>query len=130
MPTEKELLELLCRKAAVQPKVAAARVAAGIVHPKKGLVSLGFNSYKTHPLQLKFSGDDKKISLHAETDAIIRYLRMGYTVESLEDCSLYVARVKNCVLGSYKTGLAKPCAACQKAIIHYNLKDVIWTEDE
>lgn len=82
----------------------------------------GMNSYKTHPLAKKFGRNDKSICLHAEIDAIVSCIRKG---DDPEGGTLFVARV----LKNGKAALAKPCEGCQKAIIHFGIKDVEWTTD-
>ena len=98
-------------------------MAAVLVNGKGNVIATGLNSYKTHPLQQRFSKNPEAIHLHAEIDAIRRALRVVDTDE-LEDCTLYVARV----LKSGKPALAKPCPGCQMALYHFNIKDVVWTE--
>jgi tRNA(Arg) A34 adenosine deaminase TadA len=54
---------------------------------------VGFNSYKTHPLQLRFNAHNPKaICLHAEMDAIRQAVRLSGS--DLSDYKMYVARVK------------------------------------
>ena len=101
------------------------RHAACIVY-KNEYISFGVNSNKTHPFQSKYSKHPSSIYLHAEIDAIknARYFK------ELPKSTLYVARVKwddkeeNIIFGN-----SKPCLGCAKAIIQFNVKDVIYTED-
>lgn len=76
---------------------------------RKGkIIGIGFNSYlKTHPKQRDFArrvGQDERIYLHAEMDALIR-------CRSKPD-SLYVVRLTKAGL----LGNAKPCPVCSYAI--------------
>lgn len=97
-----------------------AKLAAAIMRRHK-LISIGINSGKTHPLQKKFSKNNRCIHLHAEIDAIRNALRMGHNIEGT---TMLIARTKK----NGQIGLAKPCQACQRAIIHFGIRDVIWTE--
>lgn len=98
------------------------------------LTFIGYNSYKSHPLQKKFSEDPEcKIHVHAETDAIIKACnyftsksgtRRNYWGEiELGNFKLYVARV----LADGTPALAKPCIGCQSAIVAFGIKEVCWT---
>lgn len=82
-----------------------------LVYDKKGkLISMGKNSYvKTHPLQARAAkevGEDYKIYLHAEVDALRR----------LKDWSrahkMVITRTKRD--GTH--GNAHPCKVCQRVI--------------
>ena len=70
--------------------VAHAKVAAAIVYKGK-IISVGWNSYKTHPLQKHYRRNPLSTFLHAEIDAIIKAKRTGV---DLSECVLYVMRVK------------------------------------
>jgi deoxycytidylate deaminase len=82
-----------------------------IIYDKRGnVLSIGKNSYtKTHPLQAQFAkqaGEDEKIFLHAEIDAIIKC----QNISKAHKISIFrVARQ-----GGY--ALAKPCKICQTAL--------------
>ena len=107
------------------------RISAGIVFKGK-LVSVGFCKFKSHPLQAKFGKTDESIFLHAEVDAIINALRNNFDVDNFRKSVLIVVRQKRPNWKSKKwiDGLAKPCCGCQKAIMHYDIGDVIWTEND
>lgn len=86
---------------------------------RNDIVGVGYNQLKTHPLQKQFGKNSESIFLHAEIDAIRNALRR-VSVEELTRCDLYVIRVdKNNLLGN-----SKPCEGCQRAIIHFNLRNV------
>lgn len=81
------------------------------VYDKRGkLLSVGKNSYvKTHPLQARAAkevGEDYKIYLHAEVDALRRLKDWGRAHK------MVVTRIKND--GTH--GNAQPCKICQRVI--------------
>ena len=69
-----ERLKYLSALAKEKPMVYRAKIVAGIYIRNK-LVSIGENSYKTHPFQARFSKHEDCIYLHAEIDAIKNALR-------------------------------------------------------
>jgi deoxycytidylate deaminase len=105
------------------------KLAAAVVY-KNRIVSIGVNSYKTHPIMMKFGKNDEALHLHAEVDALTRASRV-LTSKQLSKSDLYVVRVKRPDKSSKKwiTGLAKPCPGCVRAIEHYGIKNVFWTAD-
>ena len=84
-------------------------------------IAVGLNQRKTHPLQKKFGKNSDSIYLHAEIDAIVNAIRLGYTIEGSK---LYVARVFR---RTELPALAKPCEGCQRAIIHFGIRSVEWS---
>lgn len=73
----------------------------GALIVRKGrILSIGNNSYKTHPIMLKFYPYQ---FLHAETSAI---LKNG--IDNCLDTTLIVARV----IADNSPALAKPCSSC------------------
>lgn len=93
------------------------------IYDKKGrLVSTGENSYiKTHTLQWKYgkeTGNDKKVFLHAEIDALLKARSHG-----LIPHKIFVARY----LADGSAALAKPCAACAKAIKDFGIEEIEYT---
>lgn len=80
----------------------------------------GYNSYKSHPLAKKFSGKEETICIHAELDAILAWIN---EMEDLDKYTMYVARV----LKDGSPAIAKPCRACQKALIHFGVGNCEWT---
>lgn len=82
---------------------------------------IGFNSYKTSPLQFKFSKDYERTCTHSEMDALSQATKGPY--RDLSGYTMYVARV----LGDDTPALAKPCQVCQAAIIYYGVGKVVHT---
>jgi hypothetical protein len=94
------------------PKIAA------LIFDKRRFISVGYNSFCTHPLQAKFTTHPDRIHLHAEIAAIAR------EKIDVEGMDMYIARVwKN-----GKPALAKPCKGCQSALAAFKLKNIYWTE--
>lgn len=88
-----------------------------LAYDKRGkLLAVGRNSYvKTHPLQAKFSkkaGKPDAIYLHAEVSALLKAREP----------------VHRLVIFRYdkhgRPANSKPCASCQLAIRHFNVKQV------
>ena len=95
------------------------------------IISVGFNSDKSHPLQKRFAKNNDAIFKHAEVDCIIKALKV-VDEEDLKDATLYVHRVKKKNKGdaNWVTGLAEPCPGCQKAIEHFGIKRTVYSTDE
>lgn len=95
------------------------------------VISVGFNSDKSHPLQKRFSKNNDAIFKHAEVDCIIKALRI-VEQEDLKDATLYVYRVKKTNKGdvNWVSGLAEPCSGCSKAIEHFGIKKTVFSTDE
>lgn len=105
------------------------KLAAGIVRRNR-LLATGVNSYKTHPLMMRFDYRDGQNFLHAEIDAIKNALRI-MTQEELEKCDIYIVRVKHPDHGddSWVHGIAKPCPGCANALATFNIKRTVFTTD-
>lgn len=127
---DRKILNLLFKLAEDQPSAGGVKMSAAIVL-KGDFVSFGFNTNKTHPLQKRFAGEDK-IFLHAEMDAIWRAIRR-ISYKQLTRATLYVCRMKYDSLDHEKInarwGMSKPCGACQRAIVSYGIKKVLYTEE-
>ena len=100
------------------------KLAAGVVL-KNNLLATGVNSYKTHPMMLKYGKNSEAIFIHAEIEALKNALRLVEPV-ILTKCDLYVVRVRRD--GSY--GCARPCVGCGRAISEFGLRNVYWTEND
>ena len=96
------------------------------------VISVGFNSDKSHPLQKRFAKNTDAIFKHAEVDCIIKALKI-VDEDDLKNATLYVYRVKKQNKGDtgWVSGLAEPCPGCQKAIEHFGIKRTVFSlEDE
>ena len=92
-----------------------------ILATRDGHIFLGYNRYKTHPLQARFGKNDRAIYLHAEIDAIVQAARGR---SDIRGGRMWVARV----LRDGQPALARPCAGCMRALIHFGIEEVEWTE--
>jgi deoxycytidylate deaminase len=92
------------------------RLGAVLVH-KNSIVSVGTNSYKTHPLMRKRT---EWPFLHAEQHAIIRA-----GVDNCEGLDLYIARV----LKNNTLALSKPCDVCAELIREVGIKRTFYSTD-
>ncbi len=103
---------------------------AAAVTQRNRVLSIGLNSRKTHPFQAKYSRMPEFNCIHAEIAAIHNYLRT-HSVDDLRNCTLYVCRVKRTgPKKSYTWGNAKPCCGCMKAIIEFDIRNVVYSLDE
>lgn len=92
------------------------------------IISVGFNSDKSHPLQKRFAKNIDAIFKHAEVDCIIKALKV-VDEDDLKDATLYVYRVKKMNKGDthWVSGLAEPCPGCAKAIEHFGIKRTVFS---
>lgn len=120
------IIKLLGRIAEDVSPIKTARIAAAIVY-KGEIISIGTNSYKSDPLQAKYSKNEHAIYLHAEVSAIKKALKR-INKDDLSKCSMYIVRRK-LHDGMMCDGLAKPCVGCQRAIDTYNIQKVFYTLD-
>lgn len=119
-----DILKTLRAVAEGSAPVKSARIAAAVVY-KGSIISVGTNSYKTDPLQAKYSKNEHAIFMHAEILAIKRALKI-LSKEEMKKAHLYVVRRKNAA-GIMQDGLAKPCIGCQRAIDDVQIQKVIYT---
>lgn len=107
-----------------------AKLAASLVI-RNEIISVGFNSYKTHPLQKRFSKNIEAIFKHAEVDCIINALRY-VEPEELEKATLYVYRVKKLEKDhkEWVDGISEPCCGCKAAINHFKIRKVVYSTEE
>jgi tRNA(Arg) A34 adenosine deaminase TadA len=107
------------------PRVGSGRLAACIVL-KKDIVAFGINSTKTSTLMHFFNKHPEAVQIHAEI-AAIHNARKRLSDKDLSKSILYIARTK-IVDGVTVSGLAAPCCGCMKAIKHFGIKRVVYTE--
>lgn len=95
------------------------------------IISIGYNSDKSHPLQKRFSKNSESIFKHAEIDCIVNALK-HIDPEELQRATLYVYRVKKKEKGDtgWIDGRAEPCSGCKKAIEHFGIKKVVFSTDD
>lgn len=95
---------------------------------KNKVISVGWNSTKTSPIQKKYNAlrgynvENANNSLHAEMSAILK----------IKDLDIDFSKVKLYVYREHKNGvkaLARPCPACQKMIKDMGIKEVWYTTE-
>ena len=91
------------------------RLGAILVY-KNNIVSVGMNSYKTHPILQKRTAWP---FLHAEQHAIVRA-----GVDNCEGLDLYVARV----LKNNNLAMSRPCGICDKLIKEVGIKNIYYSD--
>lgn len=120
------------RRMAIQNKNSQqkVRLAASLVFQNE-IVSVGYNSLKTHPMQKRFSKNIEAIFKHAEVDCIVNALRHVDPTD-LERATLYVYRVKKLTKDHeyWSDGYSEPCSGCKQAINHFKIKKVVYSTDE
>jgi len=84
---------------------------------RKKIISVGYNDYSFQNI--------KKFSMHAEANAILSALKMGYG-GILCDCKMYVIRIGPNDTLKY----SKPCRNCCKYIAKHNISKVFWSVDD
>jgi len=96
---------------------------------KNDIISSGYNSNKTHPLQKeynkeRFDVDSTPHYMHAEIHALSSILND----DSIDwrKVHIYVYRI----LKNTSYGLAKPCASCMKLIKHLGIRNIHYTTNE
>lgn len=118
----------LAKEAARHSTYGSIRIGAIVALGRK-VVSFGFNSRKTHPIQKRlnryrfgkhFYFDDGEI--HAETMAIISAAKQNIDVSK---CSIYVFRLDSLAEG--KSGMCRPCAACMELLRRNKVREVNYT---
>jgi len=100
------------------------RLSAGVVYKGK-LVATGIAQYKSHPILLAGKYRDGQIFMHAETQAIVRAIKLLSEFQ-LNKSEVYVVRVNK----RGETALAKPCKGCFNLIKESGIKNVVWTTNE
>jgi deoxycytidylate deaminase len=106
-------------------RVGSGRLAAAIVINKRR-ISVGTNSVKTLPLMHYFNKHPQAVQQHAEISAIHLALKT-VPAKALTRATLYIARTKE-HQGSVISALACPCQGCQRAIVFFGIKRVVYTQ--
>ena len=108
------------------------KLAAFVVH-KKRIVSIGFNQYKTNPIQVKFGKNKHSLCIHAEVSALRRAEKL-IDNKRMNNSILFVGRIKKKRVSPeielVVSGLSFPCEGCQRAIKHFGIKKVIYSLDD
>jgi tRNA(Arg) A34 adenosine deaminase TadA len=118
---ESRIWDALEEEAKGSPRILTSRHAAALVY-RKGVICVGTNKRKSHPIMQKFSHNPEKIYLHAEIDCIVRAINL-FGVEILSRCDLYVLRLDR----RNRRAMSKPCECCNRAIQAFGIRNVKWT---
>ena len=94
---------------------------------KNQILAVGYNTNKTHPLQMKYNryrnmvyeNTEPKSSLHAEMSCLMQIKDMDIDFSKVE---LYIYREN--VFG---LAMSRPCGACMKAIDDLGIKKIHYT---
>lgn len=123
---QRSLIETLYATAVATERVGSGKLAAAVVY-KGSVVSVGFNQRKTHPMQVKWTRNPNKTTLHAEINAICRASRIIDEYE-FSKSSIYVVRVKkDPVTKKWILGMAMPCGGCFDCIQAFGIKEVFYS---
>ncbi len=122
MITHKDLRFLKVAKAisetSTYPRV---KIGACVVKKSK-VVSVGCNSLKSHPVQLKYNKflpySVNVPRLHAEIDALVK------CHEDVKGGTIYIFRMGR----DGVTRLCKPCESCRNFIIDKRIRRIVWTD--
>lgn len=118
------LLNKAYQLAQQNPYAVRAKLSA-ILADRRAVLSIGFNSNKTHP-RMKPSWGEFPNCLHAEGDAIFSADRRGINTIGT---TLYIARAKrtSSTNRAFILGLAKPCERCAELISAAKIKQIYYT---
>ena len=100
---------------------AGARVCAILAH-RGDVLSVGFNSSKTHPFQAKYRKNPHAVFWHAETAAINNALKREFQ-HLLHKSSMYILRLTH----AGNPAISMPCEGCARAIREHNINRVLYT---
>lgn len=100
---------------------AGARVCAIIAH-RGEVLSIGYNSSKTHPFQAKYRKNPHAVFWHAETAAINNALKRDYQ-HLLSKSTMYVLRLTH----AGNPAISMPCEGCTRAIFEHDISRVLYT---
>jgi tRNA(Arg) A34 adenosine deaminase TadA len=114
-------LDTAIQIAKANPVVGLPKMAAVIARRKK-IISVGLNTHKTDPLQLRYSRHPLSVCKHAEISAIKNAIKADRNVD-LRGTTIFIARV----MKDGTTAIAKPCEGCQKALTAYGINRAYWT---
>lgn len=117
------ITDILLKIAEAQTPVRRFKHTAAIVH-KNRIISIGMNSLKSDPFQVKYGRNKDSIFLHAEVAAIKNALKR-VEVDFLKRCMLISVRKRP----DGSIGIAKPCFGCERCIAEFGIRKVLWTNE-
>lgn len=103
---------------------AGARVCAILAH-RGEILSVGFNSSKSHPFQARYRKNPHAVFWHAETAAINNAIKRDNS-RFLTRSTMYVLRLTH----AGNTALSMPCEGCARAILEHQIPRVLYTSGE
>ena len=96
---------------------------------KNKIISTGYNSDKTHPVQRKYNKLRFNVNegyspdrLHAEIHALISIANMDIDWSKV---SIFIYRK----MKSREFGMARPCPSCMAYIKHLGIRTIVYTTD-
>lgn len=107
------------------------KVHVGCIAVYKGkIIAKGFNSEKTHPIQMHYNkyrtmrGVNTQVlpKVHAEVKCISKLKNMDIDFKKVK---IFIYRIRY----DQPYGLARPCPACMKAILDFGIRDIYYTTD-
>lgn len=91
------------------------------------IISSGFNSSKTHPLQKKYNRErfteDTIHSLHAEISALLPLIKENIDFSKVE---LYTYRM----FANGQLAMSRPCPSCMALIKELGIKKIFYTTED
>lgn len=93
---------------------------ACLVIGRKGVLTQGWNSFKSHPKVKAASGKEEKIFLHAEIHALVRGHR------NVRGATAIVVRIRR----NGAPGSSSPCQMCYLALLEAGIRDVVYMNRE
>lgn len=100
---------------------AGVRIASVLAY-RGDLLSIGYNSSKTHPFQARFGKNRHAVHWHAETLCISNAINRNHA-ELLAKSTMYVVRI---TMGN-EPALSRPCQGCAKAIHTHRIRRVLYS---
>lgn len=97
---------------------------AAIIVIRNRIISVGVNNLKSDPLQARYGKNHHSIWIHAEISAIKNAMKIVH-VDELKRATLYIVRMRKDGI----IGMAKPCDGCQRAIVAFEIRNVVYTND-
>lgn len=98
---------------------------------KNKVISIGYNSIKTHPLQKKYNkyrkfsdgGNVINHTLHAEVHCLNQIMDSEINMGKV---SLFIFRISSNICS---VGMCRPCQACMRLIKNMGIKNIYYTTD-
>lgn len=108
-----------------------------VITYKRYILSSACNSYKTHPVQMRYNRRFRKFrqgskpcvhSLHAEIAALNAIPYPVAAQVNWREVKVYIYRIS--VGRASKMGMARPCPACMAALRELGVRDIYYTGED